>query len=111
MGISGHVSSYYAASASNQLCTTPLHGEHRTDVCIIGGGYTGLSAALHLRQAGVDVALLEAERIGWGASGRNGGHVGVGQRRAQDELESSLGQAHARELWNMVWRRSAWLTS
>ena len=62
-----------------------LEGEIEADVCVIGGGYTGLSAALHLRKKGYDVVLLEAERIGWGASGRNGGHVGTGQRADQTQ--------------------------
>jgi gamma-glutamylputrescine oxidase len=68
---------------------------------VIGGGYTGLSAALHLRERGYDVVLLEAERIGWGASGRNGGQVGTGQRRPQSELEQRLGAGHARLLWDL----------
>ncbi len=55
--------------------TPPLEGERRADVAIVGGGYTGLSAALHLALAGADVALLEAVEPGWGASGRNGGMV------------------------------------
>jgi gamma-glutamylputrescine oxidase len=101
MGIAGHVPSYYAASANPAPALPPLHGETRADVCIIGGGYTGLSAALHLAQRGYDVVLLEAERLGWGASGRNGGQAGVGQRRPQQELEQKLGDGHARLLWDL----------
>ena len=71
MGSWGHVASYYAATANRELAFAPLHGHVRADVCVIGGGYTGLSAALHLRERGYEVVLLEAERIGWGASGRN----------------------------------------
>ena len=67
----------------------------------IGGGYTGLSAALHLAAKGYQTVLLEANRVGWGASGRNGGQVNVGQRRPQDELERSLGDFHARQLWDL----------
>ena len=63
-----------------------LSGDISTDVCVIGGGYTGLSSALHLRQKGYEVVLLEAERIAWGASGRNGGHVGTGQRADQSSI-------------------------
>ncbi len=66
---------------------------------MIGGGYTGLSAALHLAEAGLDVVLLEAQRVGWGASGRNGGQVGSGQRREQDWLERRFGRERARALW------------
>ena len=101
MGTWGHVASYYAATANRDLDFPPLHGSLRTDVCVIGGGYTGLSAAVHLRERGYEVVLLEAERIGWGASGRNGGQVGTGQRRPQSELEQRLGAGHARLLWEL----------
>jgi gamma-glutamylputrescine oxidase len=76
-------------------------GEIDCDVCIVGGGYTGLSAALHLAQRGYAVRLLEAQRLGFGASGRNGGQVGTGQRRDQDWLEAKVGQTLARALWDM----------
>jgi gamma-glutamylputrescine oxidase len=72
------------------------------DVCVVGGGYTGLSAALHLAEAGFAVALVEAQRVGWGASGRNGGQVGSGQRRDQAWLERQFGEARARALWDMA---------
>jgi gamma-glutamylputrescine oxidase len=101
MGSWGHVASYYAATANRELAFAPLHGHVRADVCVIGGGYTGLSAALHLRERGYEVVLLEAERIGWGASGRNGGQVGTGQRRPQSELEQHLGAGHAKLLWDL----------
>ena len=71
------------------------------DVCIIGGGYTGLSSAIHLRKAGYSVALLEANKVGWGASGRNGGHVGTGQRADQETLEKLVGLDHAKALWQL----------
>jgi gamma-glutamylputrescine oxidase len=73
--------SYYVASAIGLHEHPVLKGHERADVCVIGGGYTGLSAALNLAEQGMDVVLLEAERIGFGASGRNGGHVGSGQRK------------------------------
>ena len=73
----------------------PLQGEIRADVCVVGGGYTGLSAALHLAQAGYNVALLEAHRVGFGASGRNGGQVGSGQRLDQVEMERIAGRENA----------------
>ncbi|MED5315144.1 MAG: FAD-binding oxidoreductase, partial [Pseudomonadota bacterium] len=69
--------SWYAATASLMSALPSLDGDEQADVCVIGGGYTGLSTALHLGQKGYDVVLLEAERVGWGASGRNGGHVGT----------------------------------
>ena len=74
----------------------------RADICIIGAGYTGLSAALHLAQRGYDVVVLEAQRVGFGASGRNGGHATMGQRVEQDDLEAQLGKAHARQLWDIA---------
>lgn len=96
-----HVDSWYAASANRQLSFAPLAGELDADVCIIGGGYTGLSTAIHLRRRGYSVALLEANRMGWGASGRNGGHVGTGQRADQKDLEKWVGGERARVLWDL----------
>ena len=91
--------SYYAATRADLAPFPELRGATRADVCIIGGGYTGLSAALHLAQRGMDVVLLEAHRVGFGASGRNGGQVGSGQRLEQDELEKLVGLDRARQLW------------
>lgn len=93
--------SYYAATANPSDRYPVLKGERRADVCIVGGGYTGLSAALHLAKAGYDVVLLEAHRIGFGASGRNGGQVGSGQRQEQDWLEKAYGLETARKLWDL----------
>ena len=93
--------SWYAATATPHPSYDPLKGVHRADVCVIGGGYTGLSAALHLAQAGRDVVLLEAQRVGFGASGRNGGQLGSGQRVEQPDLEKMLGLDHAKRLWEM----------
>lgn len=96
-----HIDSYYADSANGLQDFPCLEGDHKTDVCVIGGGFTGLSAALHLAERGYDVTLLEAEKIGWGASGRNGGHVGVGQRIGQDVLEDKVGKERAKIFWDM----------
>jgi len=96
-----HVESWYAASANLKLDLPPLQGGAETDVCVIGAGYTGLSAAIHLRQKGYSVTVLEANKVGWGASGRNGGHVGTGQRVDQETLEKWLGLEHARALWQL----------
>lgn len=93
--------SWYAATASAPARTEPLKGRVKADVCIIGGGYTGLSAALHLAEAGAKVVLLEAHRVGFGASGRNGGQLGSGQRKDQMALEKMVGQADARRLWDL----------
>lgn len=98
---SSYPDSYYAASANRQLDLPPLQGEETADVCIIGGGYTGLSSAIHLAERGYQVVLLEAERIGWGASGRNGGQCTVGQRQPQEYLEEKFGAEEARRLWDL----------
>ncbi len=93
--------SYYAASTNRDLKLLPLQGEEGADVCIIGGGYTGLSSAIHLAERGYKVVLLEAERIAWGASGRNGGQCTVGQRQSQEYLEEKFGTEEAHRLWNL----------
>ena len=97
-----HPSSYYAATVNQNLIFPSLSGDQTADVCVIGAGYTGLSAALHLAQSGFRVSLLEAHRVGWGASGRNGGQLGSGQRRDQHELEVMLGKSHAHALWALA---------
>lgn len=93
--------SWYAATATPLAPFPPLEGEVAADVCIIGAGFTGLSAALHLAEAGLDVVVLEAHRAGFGASGRNGGQVGSGQRLEQDVLERMFGRDDARKLWDI----------
>jgi len=97
-----HAPSYYAATANWRTSHPPFEGERSCTVCIVGAGYTGLSAALHLAERGIDVVLLEANRIGWGASGRNGGQVGSGQRVEQTVLEQRHGLAHAKLLWQLA---------
>lgn len=93
--------SYYAATATPLAAFAPVKGQVSADVCIIGAGYTGLSAALHLARAGLDVVVVEAQRVGFGASGRNGGQVGSGQRLEQDALEKMAGREAAHKLWDM----------
>lgn len=93
--------SWYAATAVPAPDHSTLHGEVQADVCIIGGGYTGLSAALHCAERGLSVVLLEAHRVGFGASGRNGGQVGSGQRQDQVWLEKTVGREDARRLWDL----------
>ena len=94
--------SLYAAQVAAPAPFAPLKGAARADVCVVGGGYTGLSAALHLAERGFDVILLEAHRAGFGASGRNGGQLGSGQRLDAEELEAMAGRDTARLLWNMA---------
>ena len=98
----GHAPSLYAAEADRGLGFPRLEADARADLCIVGGGYTGLSAALHLAERGVDVVLLEAGRVGSGASGRNGGQLHSGQRRDQGWLEKRVGREDARALWDMA---------
>lgn len=99
---SDYPDSYYHATKNLDLGLTHLDGSTRADVCIIGGGYTGLSCALHLAKRGYRVILLEARKIGWGASGRNGGQLGSGQRKDQIELSKRLGADSARRLWELA---------
>lgn len=94
--------SWYAATATPLDPFAPLRGEARADVCIIGAGYTGLSAALHLAELGYEVVVLEAHRVGFGASGRNGGQLGSGQRMEQDDLERLVGKDDAHKLWELA---------
>lgn len=96
-----HARSYYAAQSPAFEHFSALEEDVTCDVCIIGGGLTGLSAALHLAGRGYDVRLLEAHRVGWGASGRNGGQVGTGQRMDQEWLEQRYGEEPARQYWQV----------
>ena len=97
-----HPKSWYAATVDIPAPLPELTGTVRCDVCVVGGGYTGLSAALHLAEAGLDVVLLEASRLGSGASGRNGGQIHSGQRRDQDWLEAQTGLDNAKALWQLA---------
>ena len=94
--------SWYRSTVSVRSLAPPLETDLSVDVCVIGGGYTGLSTAIHLAELGFDVTVLEAHRVGWGASGRNGGQVGSGHRQGQDVLEKKLGHDHARALWSIA---------
>jgi glycine/D-amino acid oxidase-like deaminating enzyme len=97
-----HTSSYYAASVNEVTDYPRLKGDMRTDVCIIGAGFTGVATALTLAERGYSVCVLEANRIGWGASGRNGGQMIAGISganklvRTHPELEPLI--------WDMSWR-------
>lgn len=94
--------SYYEASVMRPPPTFPLAERITVDVCVIGGGYAGLSAALELALRGYSVALLEAQRIGWGASGRNGGQVIVGfGSDGECAIEKQLPSADARRVWDI----------
>ncbi|HWA20850.1 MAG TPA: FAD-binding oxidoreductase [Caulobacterales bacterium] len=95
----GMAHSYYAATATP--CSSILHsgGEREADLCVIGGGLTGLSTALSAAERGLSVILLEAERIGWGASGRSGGQLIPGWRKGAAELVKRYGEQDARALF------------
>jgi gamma-glutamylputrescine oxidase len=90
---------YYAASAGAAPPRPSLSGRLSADICIVGAGYTGLTAALEAATTGARVIVLEARTVGFGASGRNGGQIHTGWRKDQQELESWLGAIHARDLW------------
>lgn len=94
--------SWYEASLAERPEYAALDGDRRADVVVIGGGFTGLSAAAHLAKAGVDVVLIEAHRFGDGASGRNGGQLGTGQRAWAEETEAELGFARAKALFDLA---------
>jgi glycine/D-amino acid oxidase-like deaminating enzyme len=83
--------SLYADTARPAPATPPLEGDRRASVAVVGGGFTGLSAALHMAARGVDVVVLEANEPGWGASGRNGGQVNPGLKHDPDQVEADFG--------------------
>ena len=93
--------SFYSSTIENLNSKDELNTDIDVDVCIIGGGLTGISSALNLIKKGYSVALCEARKIGWGASGRNGGQLGIGMRKDQYTVEKMLGLSHAKELWNL----------
>jgi gamma-glutamylputrescine oxidase len=97
-----HVNSYYTATARPFPHLPALQGEIKTDVAVIGGGYTGLSAALNLAERGYQVALVEQARIGWGASGRNGGQMIPGLRKGAKGLVKLYGPERAKALFDLA---------
>jgi gamma-glutamylputrescine oxidase len=94
--------SYYQATATPSSSHPPLQGEVRADVCVIGAGYTGLSAALELAATGYKVVVLEAETVGYGASGRNGGQICTGFSSGQQKIEAQLGREDARRCFALA---------
>ena len=99
--MAAHVASYYAASARPAPERPALTSSVECDVCVIGGGIAGCSAALHLAEKGFSVVLLEQHRIGWGASGRSGAQAIHGVASGQDKLERLIGRAAARAVWDV----------
>ena len=98
-GNTEHTGSYYAASANPAPLREALSGDFETDICVVGAGFSGLSTALHLTEKGYKVAVIDGARIGWGASGRNGGQIVNGlnasletiQKRYGDEVATFVG--------------------
>jgi glycine/D-amino acid oxidase-like deaminating enzyme len=84
----------YAQTERQSIDTLPLDGDRRVDVAVIGGGFTGLSAALHLADRGVNVAVLEAHEPGSGASGRNDGQVNPGLKHDPDQVVADFGRGY-----------------
>lgn len=97
-----HTDSYYAATANSSSQRAALSSSVDCDVCVIGGGFSGLSAALHLQAQGRHVTLLEAARIGWGASGRNGGQIVNGLNASLDTIGKRYGQNTADFVGSLV---------
>ncbi|MBT3410495.1 MAG: FAD-binding oxidoreductase, partial [Halieaceae bacterium] len=98
-----HTGSYYAASVNHKTDYPQLRGEHSADVCVIGAGFTGVSTALHLAEKGYKVHIIEANRVGWGASGRNGGQI-IGGISGEQRMAQELGQQGEKIMWDLRWR-------
>jgi gamma-glutamylputrescine oxidase len=96
-----HVASYYAATAHAAPARPPLAGEVRADVCVVGAGIAGCSTALDLATRGYRVVLLEARRVGWGASGRSGGQAIFGFGTSQEKIAAQVGIEDARRMWDV----------
>jgi glycine/D-amino acid oxidase-like deaminating enzyme len=95
-----HTGSYYAATANEATDYPPLRGDHQADVCVIGAGFTGIATALTLAERGYSVRVVEANKVGWGASGRNGGQM-IGGIAGEKHLCKVCDED---TLWQMRWR-------
>src|SRR5882724_10168842 len=96
--MSGYVDSYYARTLTEPGDRPALDGTIEVETCVVGGGLAGLATALDLAERGRSVALLEQHRIGWGASGRNGGFVSIGYPNGVPALVERVGLHQAREM-------------
>ncbi len=97
-----HVNSYYAATAHKQDARPALAGSVSADVCVVGAGFTGINAALELAERGVSVVVLEAVRVGFGASGRNGGQIVNGYSRDLDVISARYGEKAGRLIGSLA---------
>jgi len=98
-----HTSSYYAATVNDVTDYPVLEGHRSADVCVVGAGFTGISTALTLAERGYSVALVEANRVGWGASGRNGGQL-INGISGLSKIRKKHGDGIADMLWDLRWR-------
>ncbi|MDJ0926684.1 MAG: FAD-binding oxidoreductase [Gammaproteobacteria bacterium] len=98
-----HCASYYAATANEKTNYPVLRGEQSADICVVGAGFTGIATALTLAERGYSVAVVEANRVGWGASGRNGGQM-IGGISGEQKIQQRYGEAATNTLWDMHWR-------
>ncbi|MGO4676627.1 NAD(P)/FAD-dependent oxidoreductase [Bosea sp. 2YAB26] len=96
-----YIDSYYTRTLADRRARPPLTGSEKADVCIVGAGFAGLTTALELTRAGRSVVVLDAQAVGWGASGRNGGFVSPGYSRGLSSLERLLGEEPARKLHDL----------
>ncbi|PUB10175.1 NAD(P)/FAD-dependent oxidoreductase [Yoonia sediminilitoris] len=101
-GHTAHTQSYYAASANPSPARPALEGDQQIDICIVGAGYSGLSAGLHLVEQGYKVAIIEGARVGWGASGRNGGQIVNGLNASLQTIAKRYGQDTANFVAGLV---------
>ena len=97
-----HVESYYAATANAAPVYPELTGEVSADVCVVGGGFAGLSVALNLAERGYDAVVLEGRQVGWGASGRNGGQICTGFASGMKKVQGWAGKDDARKLFALA---------
>lgn len=98
-----HTNSYYAATVNEVTDYPVLEGSISADVCVVGGGFTGVATALTLAERGYSVILIEANRVGWGASGRNGGQL-INGISGLSKIRKKHGESIADMLWDMRWR-------
>jgi gamma-glutamylputrescine oxidase len=99
---SSYIDTYYRRTLATEESYPPAEGTLKTDICVVGGGLAGLTAALELARAGRSVLLLEAQRVAWGASGRNGGFVSPGYATSLSAIERSTGREQADELYRLT---------
>ncbi|CAH1658462.1 FAD-binding oxidoreductase [Hyphomicrobiales bacterium] len=97
-----YIDTYYRRTLASGESYPPAEGHIKAEICIVGGGLAGLTAALELARAGRSVVLLEAQRVAWGASGRNGGFVSAGYATSLSAIERQTGRQQAEELYRMT---------